>query len=162
MTVEEARSLFAYNSWSNAMFFTAAEALSPAKLDSPAASSFASLRGTLAHIASAEWIWLQRWLGESPGSPPSWLSEPGLPELRNRLHAVEADRERFLAALSEGDLERVVSYRTLNGQPWSNRLCDLMRHAVNHSTYHRGQAATQLRQLGETPPNTDLIRYLRK
>ena len=31
---------------------------------------------------------------------------------------------------------------------------------VNHSTYHRGQAATQLRQLGQTPPNTDLIAFL--
>jgi len=33
---------------------------------------------------------------------------------------------------------------------------------VNHSTYHRGQVSTQLRQLGLTPPNTDLITYLRQ
>ena len=37
-----------------------------------------------------------------------------------------------------------------------------MRHVVNHSTYHRGQLATQLRQLGHTPPNTDFIRFLRE
>jgi uncharacterized damage-inducible protein DinB len=35
-----------------------------------------------------------------------------------------------------------------------------MRHVVNHSSYHRGQTATQLRQLGEVPPGTDLILYL--
>jgi len=32
----------------------------------------------------------------------------------------------------------------------------------NHSTYHRGQVAAMLRQLGEKPPSTDLIRFYRQ
>jgi uncharacterized damage-inducible protein DinB len=30
---------------------------------------------------------------------------------------------------------------------------------VNHSTYHRGQAASMLRQMGIAPAATDLLRY---
>jgi uncharacterized damage-inducible protein DinB len=37
-----------------------------------------------------------------------------------------------------------------------------MRHVVNHSTYHRGQLAMMLRQLGQAPPSTDFTRYLRE
>jgi uncharacterized damage-inducible protein DinB len=33
---------------------------------------------------------------------------------------------------------------------------------INHATYHRGQLATLLRQLGRTPPSTDYVRYLRE
>jgi uncharacterized damage-inducible protein DinB len=32
-----------------------------------------------------------------------------------------------------------------------------MCHVVNHSTYHRGQLATMLRQLGARPVPTDLL-----
>ena len=37
----------------------------------------------------------------------------------------------------------------------------MLRHVVNHSTYHRGQVTTILRQLGVPPPSTDLIAYYR-
>jgi uncharacterized damage-inducible protein DinB len=33
-------------------------------------------------------------------------------------------------------------------------------HVVNHSTYHRGQVATMLRQLGKTPQSTDYLLFL--
>jgi uncharacterized damage-inducible protein DinB len=33
---------------------------------------------------------------------------------------------------------------------------------VNHSTYHRGQITTLLRQLGSKPASTDLLLYYDK
>ena len=78
------------------------------------------------------------------------------------LSDVEAQRAAFLAGLSEARLGEAVRYRTLKGDEYENALGDLLRHVLNHSTYHRGQAATQLRQLGATPPATDLILYLRE
>ena len=85
-----------------------------------------------------------------------------LTELKVRLAAVETERALFLAQLTDADLERVVSYRGSDGQAFSHPLGHLMRHVVNHSTYHRGQLATLLRQMGHTPPNTDFTRYLRE
>jgi uncharacterized damage-inducible protein DinB len=142
--------------------FAAAEALPAEQLGASAASSFPSIGATLAHIVGAEWVWLRRWLGESPTNVPAWVPNPNLADLKAQLAAVEAEREAFLAGLSDSELERVVPYRTLAGQPCSDPLGNLIRHVVNHSTYHRGQVATQLRQLGLKPPTTDLIVYLRQ
>jgi uncharacterized damage-inducible protein DinB len=56
----------------------------------------------------------------------------------------------------------VITYRAMNGSPYANPLGELLRHVVNHGTYHRGQVATLLRQLGVKPPQTDLILYYRE
>ncbi len=162
MTTGEARELFAYSAWANALVFDAAGALSPEQIAHSVASSFPSILATLAHIVGAEWVWLRRWLGDSPSGFPEWVAKPELAGLRSRLAEVEGQRERFVAELSDVDLERVVSYRTLKGQPFSDPLVGLMRHVVNHSTYHRGQVVTQLRQLGAKPPTTDLIVFMRQ
>ncbi|MGH9667837.1 MAG: DinB family protein, partial [Bryobacteraceae bacterium] len=37
-----------------------------------------------------------------------------------------------------------------------------LQHVVNHSTQHRGQIVTLLRQLGQKPPTLDLIAYYRQ
>ena len=162
MTIDEARRLFAYGSWANGLMFDAAAALTAEQFNAPAASSYPSVGATLGHIVSAEWIWLQRWQGVSPTAAPAWATGLLLSELRAHLAEVETERDRFLETLAEADLERPVSYRTLSGQAWTDPLGDLLRHAVNHSTYHRGQVATQLRQLGVKPPGTDMIVYLRR
>jgi len=161
MTIAEARELFAYSAWANGLVFDAAGALPPEQLSAAIASSFPSVRATLGHIAGTESVWLRRWRGESPASAPAWANDSLLPELRSRLAAVEAEREEYLAQLGDSDLARVVEYRRFSGEAHADRLADLVRHVVNHSTYHRGQAATQLRHLGVKPPGTDFILYLR-
>lgn len=161
MTTGEVRQLFAYDAWANGLVFEAAAALSEERAGHPLASSFPSVVATLAHVVGAEWVWMRRWLGDSPVGFPEWVATPVLDDLRARLSAVEREREAFVAGLSDADLGRVVAYRDLAGRPFAEPLDGLIRHVVNHSTYHRGQVATQLRQLGVTPPGTDLIVFLR-
>ncbi len=161
MTKDEARELFAYGSWANRLIFDAAEALPAEQLEATVASSFPSVAATLGHLVGAEWIWLRRWLGDSLPAP-EWSLTPRLAELKGELAKIESERSAYLDGLSDADLDRDLAYRNLAGKPFSDRLCDLIRHVVNHSTYHRGQVATQLRQLGRTPPSTDLIRFVRE
>jgi uncharacterized damage-inducible protein DinB len=152
--------LVRYNDWANERLAAAVRGVPAEAQSASVVSSFGSLRETVAHIVSAEWIWLCRWLGESPAAAPSWATE-SMDQLLARLDAVRADRASFLAGLAEADFERRVDYRNLAGASYRNTLADLIRHVVNHSTYHRGQAATQLRQLGYVPPATDFIMYRR-
>jgi uncharacterized damage-inducible protein DinB len=49
----------------------------------------------------------------------------------------------------------------MSGEPFTSSLGQMLRHVVNHSTYHRGQVTTMLRQLGVPAPATDLILYYR-
>jgi uncharacterized damage-inducible protein DinB len=156
---EDLQDLIRYDEWANARFVEAMKGLPDEEWSKPVASSFGSLRETLAHIISAEWIWLRRWRGEDSTSPPAWLESEDRDELGARLGEVEEERRRWFAGLSAEQLESRLTYRTLKGKEYSHVLADQIRHVVNHSTYHRGQAATQLRQLGHAPPSTDLILY---
>jgi uncharacterized damage-inducible protein DinB len=120
------------------------------------------VRETLAHVLAAEWVWLTRWRGSSPpGLPESWdLSS--LEVVRAQWAEVEADQRAFVEGLDEAALDRVVAYRDTRGTPYENPLGQLLRHVVNHSTYHRGQVITMLRQLGAEAVATDYVVYLRE
>jgi uncharacterized damage-inducible protein DinB len=161
MTLDDLRSLYTYNAWANARFFEAVAGLDPGRRAAPVVSSFPSVLATLGHIVGAEWIWLSRWQGTSPAASPDWLESPTLEALRARLSRVESERAGFLSGLAEADLQRPVAYRTLDGTAHSTRLLDLLLHLVNHSTYHRGQLTTLLRQAGGAPPATDYVVYTR-
>ena len=161
MTIDEARDLFAYSAWATGRMFDVAAALPADQLSATIASSFPSVLGTLGHIVGAEWIWLRRWQGDSPAATPGWVTGSSLSELRSRLADVESERDRLFGQLADADLERVVEYRRMSGDAHADRLADLVRHAVNHSTYHRGQLVTQLRQVGARPPGTDFVTYVR-
>jgi uncharacterized damage-inducible protein DinB len=139
----------------------AAAGLSEEQFARDLGSSFPSVQGTLAHLIGADWIWLERWRGSSPTAQPGWDTRTHA-ALAARFAEIGRDQKAFLDGLSEADVDRVVSYRALNGAPYANPLGELCRHVVNHGTYHRGQVATLLRQLGVKPPQTDLILYYRE
>jgi uncharacterized damage-inducible protein DinB len=160
--MDEIRDLYAYTRWANRRVLDAAARLSPEQLSRDLGSSFPSVRETLAHVLAGEWIWLTRWRGSSPpGLPESWdLSS--LEVVRAQWAEVEADQRAFVEGLDEAALDRVVAYRDTRGDPYENPLGQLLRHVVNHSTYHRGQVITMLRQLGAEAVATDYVVYLRQ
>jgi uncharacterized damage-inducible protein DinB len=72
---------------------------------------------------------------------------------------VAEEQRRFLGQLQPSDLEKAVSYVNSLGETWTYPLWQQMAHVVNHSSYHRGQITTLLRQLGAKAPGTDFLRY---
>jgi len=68
----------------------------------------------------------------------------------------------FVSELTDERLSSVLIYKTMEGKQFSNILWQMMQHLINHSTYHRGQVVTMLRQLGVKPIGTDLITFYRE
>ena len=159
MEIEAIRDLYAYNRWANARSLEGASAVSSADFTKEIGGSFASLRGTLAHMYGAEWIWLERWRGNSPRALPFALDFPDVPAIRLRWQDVERGQTEFLDALDPDRLGEVISYVNLKGDTFAYPLRRMLQHVVNHATYHRGQITTLLRQLGATPLSTDLLLY---
>jgi uncharacterized damage-inducible protein DinB len=162
MNIADARKLFDYTEWANERMAAACSGLTGEQLDREIVSSFPSIRLTLAHMASAEWIWLRRWLGESPSVWPEWIGEAPLDQVVAGWREVARERSAWLDGLADADLERAISYRSMKGDPFTNPLRDLFTHVANHATYHRGQLTTMLRQVGATPPATDFSVYIRR
>ena len=59
------------------------------------------------------------------------------------------------------DLDKKIIYRNSKGDQFENSIKDMLFHVVNHSTYHRGQIASNLKEHGIEPLVTDYIFYKR-
>jgi uncharacterized damage-inducible protein DinB len=159
MDVKEIKQLFDYSEWANAQVLDAAARLTAEEFTRDLGNSFPSVRDTLAHVLFAEWVWLRRWLGESPRGWKDEAQFADVASLRAELSAVASERAELLDTLADDALARVVAYTNTKGEEWRYTLGSMMRHVVNHSTYHRGQVATMMRQLGAHAPSTDLLLY---
>lgn len=162
MTMKDVLQHFGFNEWANARTFGAIETLTPEEMTKNLGASFPTILGTAAHMAGAEWIWLRRWKGENPMAMPEWVSARAILDVRARLAAVEVERAVWLATLTDADLDRRVTFTAFNGKTHSQAFDPMFMHVVNHSTYHRGQIAAMMRQVGATPVGTDLIAYARE
>jgi len=156
MTVPDVLELFRYDRWANGRLLDVVSGLSGEELSKPLGTSHGSVLGTLRHILWSEWRWLGRWQPAAAGTRDP-LEVRDLSELKSRWTAFEAVQQAFLASLRDADLGRVVSYENPPGTPWSYSLAHMLQHVVNHSTFHRGQVVTLLRQLGKKPPETDFL-----
>jgi uncharacterized damage-inducible protein DinB len=164
MTVDDIRTLYAYNRWANRRLLDAVRSLPLEALAQDLRTSHTSIRGTLSHILLGEWRWLQVWRAQfSTGidneEPPS-EALADIPSLEARWASVARDQDTFIEALTETALGTPVPFERTQGQRWRFPLAQLMQHVVNHSSYHRGQVVTLLRQLGRTPPVTDFHVFL--
>jgi uncharacterized damage-inducible protein DinB len=121
--------------------------------------SHGSLRGTLVHTLWSEWIWQRRWVGESPKERFAEGDFPDVAAIAARWGVVHRAQRDFVAGLTEERLATRIAYENLQGERWEYSLGHMIQHVVNHSTYHRGQVVSLLRQLGRTPPMTDLLAY---
>jgi uncharacterized damage-inducible protein DinB len=157
MNKHDVQRLYEYNRWANSQTLESASKLTPEQFVKDLSSSHRSVRDTLTHILAAEWIWLMRWNGVSPKALLDPSDFPDLFSLRARWAEVEREQLTLINGLTGESLESVMTYVNTKGEEWKYPLWQMLQHVVNHSTYHRGQVATMLRQLGAEPVPTDLL-----
>jgi uncharacterized damage-inducible protein DinB len=152
--------LFDYHHWAANRLFDAVAALSSAQLDRSWGGSFGSGRALLRHVVGADRLWVERWQGRSlkglPEYPASWSGRDFLNEWKK----VAADEREYLGALTRDMLLGELTYTNLKGERVTFRLPEILAHVVNHGTYHRGQIAHLLRDLGLAAPSTDYIVFV--
>ncbi len=154
--------LFDYNAWANRTIFDVVAQLPGEQYFRDLKSSYGGIHGTLCHIAWAEQLWLHRWLGKPNPAVPQGTDLKSYAEVRTRWETVEAERGRFIAGLNDSRLDETRLVKPSSGGEYVHTFRQMFRHFINHSSYHRGQIVTFMRQLGATPPSTDLILYYRR
>jgi uncharacterized damage-inducible protein DinB len=134
MTVEQLRSLVAYNRWANARLLEVAAALGVGELERDLRASFGSLLGTLIHILWGERGWLQFWQDGNFLPDPTPGEYPDFASLRSAWTRHEDMYAAYLHGLTQAELDapRAVGAHTYT-------LGELVQHILNHTTYHRGQ-----------------------
>jgi len=167
MNLSDIQQLLTYTEWANDLAMEAAARLPDEGLHRDFGISHKSIFGTLVHMAGAEWIWLERWNGNSPTKVEAWTRWSteacnDLPNLKDRWSDLVNQRTQCVSQLDESRLAAELAFKLLSGDPSSMPLINQMQHVVNHATMHRGQVVGMIRQLGLEPPSTDLLFYLRR
>ncbi|MFS4472537.1 DinB family protein [Chryseobacterium sp. T20] len=107
------------------------------------------------HTLNAQQIWNARILGEETFEV--WQINPFE-------SLVETNQKNFLKSIhiiNNLDVDTKIEYQNSRGTKFENTIFEMLFHAVNHSTYHRGQINSLLKQNGITPVLTDYIFYKR-
>jgi uncharacterized damage-inducible protein DinB len=163
MNFHTLETLLDYHYWARDRILDAAERLTPEQLTRDLGNSFPSVRDTLVHLFSAEWVWCARWQGASPQTMLDPAAFPDVASLRAAWHEHEQKVRAVLAQFGENGIVRAIEYRTFNGVAQAQPFWQMLQHVVNHGSYHRGQVTTMLRQLGAAPPRSlDLIAFYRE
>lgn len=107
------------------------------------------------HTLNAQQIWNSRILNEEPSevwqiNPFERLEEINHQNFKNSIRIVE-----------NVDLDQKIEYHNSKGTKFENSVFEMLFQAINHSTYHRGQINSLLKQIGINPVLTDYIFYKR-
>jgi uncharacterized damage-inducible protein DinB len=149
-------SLVAYTRWADRMLLAPVAELTPAQYTLELGGSFPSLQATVAHLAGAAKLWSLRLSGQPYGGLPPSAEIPDVPTALARLGEAYAVFEQ-IAPEWQREPDAIFHFRNIAGLEKAVVRWQVFRHIVNHGTYHRGQIANMLRQLGVKPPATDLL-----
>lgn len=154
MTADEIRDHVRYSHWASRRLWDAVMKLAPDQQQRNLSVSHNSVLETLSHVYWADRAWLLRIRGEEMNT--------NLEPIESGWPVIQKGWEDWAAPLTDEGAARVVHYKNLKGDPSQTPVWQIVLHVVNHATLHRGQVMGMMRQLGGTPPPTDLIFYYRE
>ena len=155
MHAKDFQRMFAYDQWANRECLAAMQA---------AESVSADTIGRMAHILSAQQLWLER-IMKQPQSMPVWPNATidDCTKLANEMSSAWKNCLTQLAnQFAPDSLDDKVEYRNTKGESWSSRVEDILTHVLFHSAYHRGQIALRMRASSIEPAYTDFIHAVRQ
>ncbi len=161
MNLHDIKELFLYNTWANNKMFEAVSQLSDEQYYTDMKSGQGGIHGTLTHIVAGQKMWLSRWKGTPDNNLLTPNEIPTLNDLTTAWEQVTLDTNQYLNGFTEENIHQSLTVTNTKGMTFTFTYAQMMQHIINHSTFHRGQLATLIRQLGIRPPQTDLIAYYR-
>jgi uncharacterized damage-inducible protein DinB len=149
-----------YSAWGTQQVLDACAALTPEQREKGMGASHSNILQTFCHVYDAERVWLRRLADvDNEKLPHGSAPQHSFEEIIQLWPELWDGYRRWIDAASEADL----TLELLTVLPDDKRFCvprwQIVLHAINHSTYHRGQIITMLRAFDITPPNTDLTAY---
>jgi uncharacterized damage-inducible protein DinB len=148
--------LFAFNRWATSKMLDACRKLTPEQYAAEPAPGWPAVRSTVYHLTVVTDVWLRALAGDPDTSVPTEAELPGVDDAERILEQAYRTLDSLLPKLGTEDLAIPRRFCrpewTVVTPPWL-----VLRHVVNHTTYHRGQIASKLKRFGVQHPETDLV-----
>ena len=157
---DDLRSFFDFHRWADGLVIASCRSLAPGLYEEPEPFEvgWPSIRSVVVHLAWGNDAWIRRFLRQPP---IPMFKEADLPTLAEAEAALTSCHDRFvgevLPAFTPTELAAPFTYRNYQDRQMTAPLWALLRHVVNHGTYHRGQIASKLKRRGVDPPTTDFV-----
>lgn len=107
------------------------------------------------HTLNAQQVWNSRILNEKSFEVWQINSFEKLEEINNQ------NFQTSIQIIENSDFDQRIEYQNSKGSKFENTIFEILFQAINHSTYHRGQINSLLKQSGIEPILTDYIFYKR-
>ena len=148
--------LFAYDRWANRTVFDTCRKLSAEQYVTEPVPGWSSVRSTISHIALATEFNLRTLAGDPDDCIPTEADLATVDDVAQLLERAYRRFEELRPTLTPERLNTVLTLRAV-GRTFTLPRWAILRHIVNHSTYHRGQVAAKLKRFGIEQPNTDFF-----
>lgn len=155
------RMMTRYNAWANQRMF---EGLARLPEGAPAAEpgGFGSMIFALNHNYVVDLIFK----GHLEGKPHGYTARntkvmPALAELEENQARVDAWYVDYADAMTVPMCDEMVDFDFVDGGSSAMTRGEMILHAINHMTYHRGMVGEMFNRLGTRAPRMDLTVYLR-
>ena len=155
----ELLSLYDYNEWANGRVITMLRSLPEADYVREMGGGWPSVRATFVHLAGATDAWAERFSGADVLVLPKESALPKLEDAVAVLLRAHAKHRAHVESLTREKLDCPFSWKNLSGEVKTAPFGIVVRHVVNHQTYHRGQISSMVRRLGHAPVATDMVRW---
>ena len=153
---DDLAALFAYDRWANATVLDACRRLTSEQFVAEPVPGWSSVRSTLFHIAVATGKNLSTATGDPPESVPVEVDVATVDDVSRLLDRCYRRFDESCSAFTPEWLNAVLTPRAV-GRTFTLPRWAILRHIVNHSTYHRGQVASKLKRFGIEQPITDFF-----
>ena len=151
--------LFAYDRWANRKVLDACRKLTAEQYVAEPVPGWSSVRSTLFHIVLATEFNL-RTLDSDPGARiPTEAELATVDDMAQLLERAYRRFEELRPTLTPERLNTVLTLRAI-GRTFTLPRWAILRHIVNHSSYHRGQNASKLKRFGIEQPITDFFWWM--
>ena len=148
--------LFAYDRWANTKVLDACRQLTAQQYVAGPAPGWSSVRSTVYHIALVTDFHLRPLAGDADDSIPTEADLATVDDAARLLERAYRRFEELRPTLTPERLNTMLTLRAI-GRTFTLPRWAILRHIVNHSTYHRGQVASKLNRFGIEPPNSDFF-----
>ncbi len=152
-------SLFAFNRWANAKMLDACRQLTPEQYLAEPMPGWSPVRSTVFHIAVVTELWLRGLTNDPDDQIPVEAEHTTVADAERLLDRAYQRLDGLLAALTPQWLATPITLRrggrTATLPPWA-----VLRHIVNHTTYHRGQVASKLKRFGIPQAESDMVYWV--